>query len=103
MKIEDVVIPGAHPQLLTHIEQVIDLLNNGRYQCRVVSEVPAWTGSEGDFVVYSSGTERALYIYINSAWVKIAWTGTAIITIIENRTDDPSAPETGRVWFRTDL
>lgn len=31
-------------------------------------------------------------------------TGSAITTlIIENRTDDPGSPETGRIWLRTDL
>ena len=68
MKLEEVVIPGAHPQLRDFVEQTQNLLNNGKYQMEVVDTIPTHTTEEGCTLLYASGTVRRLYAYINAQW-----------------------------------
>lgn len=50
------------------------ILNNGRYQFRLVVSVPTWIGIDGEAVIYSAGNERAMYVYIDDEWCNISWT-----------------------------
>jgi len=68
MKLEEVLIPDAHPQLVDHIEQVQDILNNGKYQMNVLSTIPSHTTEEGCSLFYASGTVRRFYAYLNGQW-----------------------------------
>ena len=51
------------------------ILNDGLYQFRVLDAIPNWEANDGEAVLYSSGTTRALYFYINGQWVNITWSG----------------------------
>ena len=54
---------------------VMNILNLGRYQMRIVSTVPTWTGEGGEHLLYISGTLRRLYWWddTNSTWQYKQW------------------------------
>lgn len=54
---------------------VMNILNLGRYQMRIITSVPTWTGEGGEHLLYISGTIRRLYWYddINSTWQYKQW------------------------------
>ncbi len=104
MKLPDQDTKTKDYGLLDWMDFVRLILNTGRYEFRVVSAIPTWVGNDGEVVLVASGTTRALYAYINGAWKSFTWEGpVGFIFVLENRTDDPTSPETGRVWFRTDV
>jgi len=51
------------------------LINNSRYQMRVVTTVPTHIGDEGEFLLYISGTIRRFYFYdsTNNTWHFSQW------------------------------
>jgi len=59
--------------LLDFIDYTTIILNNGRYQFRIVIEVPTWIGWEGEALVYAAGDVRAMYVFINGVWCNISW------------------------------
>lgn len=74
MKVPDVVLQKLRdPGLLDFMDYVSIILNDGRYQFRLVDAVPTWTGIGGEAVIYSAGNERAMYVYIDDQWVNISW------------------------------
>lgn len=66
--------------LIDFLNEVYNLVNNGRYQLRVVSTVPTWTGEQGEHLLYVSGTVMRLYIYdiTNSAWRYVEWNNNTL-------------------------
>src|SRR3990167_4995660 len=72
--------------LLSILDDFKDLINNGRYQMRVVSTVPTYTGEDGEHLLYISGTTRRLYWYdaTNATWQFLQWSssGLAHATVI---------------------
>ena len=92
------------PGLLDFIDFVSLILNDGRYQARVVTTIPNWTGGEGEVILYSAGTVQRIYYYLNGTWQFTTFTNsTTVATQIEVRTDDPSTPVAGQIWLRSDL
>ena len=69
------------PGLLEFMDFVSLILNDGRYECRVVSSVPNWPANEGEFVFYSAGNVRTLSAYINGQWCDIQYTTSGQIII----------------------
>ena len=69
---------------------VMNILNLGRYQMRIVSTVPTWTGEGGEHLLYISGTLRRLYWWddINSTWQYKQWN---IIVSLTGQTGDIGA------------
>jgi len=61
---------------------VSNLLNLGRYQMRIVTTVPTWTGEGGEHLLYVSGSLRRLYWYddINSTWQYKEWNTIVSLT-----------------------
>lgn len=55
------------------MDHTMFILNNGLYQFTVINATPAWDANDGEAILYSSGTTRALYFYINGQWVNITW------------------------------
>lgn len=57
------------------VKEVSHILNLGRYQMRIVTTVPTWTGDNGEHLLYISGSVRRWYWYdgINSTWQYIEW------------------------------
>lgn len=49
---------------------VRNILGLGRYQMRIITSVPTWTGEGGEHLLYISGGIKRLYWYddINSTW-----------------------------------
>ena len=65
------------------------ILNDGRYEFRIIVEEPNWVGNEGEAVAYAAGNDRRFYIYINGAWVMLAWvTGGGPLKISKILDDD---------------
>lgn len=78
MKLQDTTLSPQNRKdtnLLQVLDDISNILNNGRYQMRVVSSVPDWTGEEGEHLLYVSGTVRRWYWYdiTNSTWQFINW------------------------------
>jgi len=61
-------------ELREFVESVRQIVNNGRYQARIVTSVPDWVGDEGEIVAYSTGGVYRLYIYLSSGWRVVALT-----------------------------
>ena len=55
-------------ELRQMMDEIRNIINNGKYQLAVVNGVPGWTGEEGDTVLMSSGGVYRLYSYINGGW-----------------------------------
>lgn len=55
--------------------EVRNILGLGRYQMRIVTSEPTWTGEGGEHLLYISGSVRRLYFYddVNSTWHYIEW------------------------------
>lgn len=66
--------------LVDFLNDIGNLVNNGRYQLRVVSSVPTWTGEQGEHLLYISGTVVRFYIWddTNSAWQFIEWNNSGL-------------------------
>ena len=64
--------------LVDFLNAVTSVLNLGRYQMRIVTAVPTWTGESGEHLLYVSGTVRRLYFYedTNATWQYIEWNGS---------------------------
>lgn len=62
------------------INDLTNLINNARYQMRIITSVPTWTGEDGEFLLYISGTVRRLYWYdpTNSTWQFIEWNNSGL-------------------------
>lgn len=74
MKIPDIELQKLRdPGLFEFMDFVRIVINDGRYQFRLVVTEPTWTGIEGEAVIYSAGDERAMYVYIDNQWVNITW------------------------------
>ena len=74
IKIPDVELQKLKdPGLFEFMDYVRIIINNGRYQFRIVVDVPTWTGIEGEAVIYSAGNERSMYVYIDDTWCNISW------------------------------
>ena len=57
------------------VKDVSNILNLGRYQMRIITSVPTWTGEGGEHLLYVSGTLRRLYWYddVNATWQYKEW------------------------------
>ena len=77
MKIPSVEIRTKDAELVDWMDNTASLLNNGRYQYRVLSTIPDWTANEGEAVLYHSGSDRRLYIYMGGQWCYAAWITTS--------------------------
>ena len=72
------------------MEYVGLILNNGRYEFRIVTEIPTWEANEGEAVIYYHSTTRRLYVYIGGSWVYIGWDDDGMLLlggIIDNDLD----------------
>jgi hypothetical protein len=69
------------------VKEVSNVLNLGRYQMRIVTSVPTWTGEGGEHLLYVSGSVRRLYWYddINATWQYFEWntSGEFLPTVVQ--------------------
>lgn len=83
MKIQDFDFSSKFRQetnFMDFVNEVRNVLNLGRYQMRVVTSVPDWTGEGGEHLIYISGTVRRLYWWddTNSTWQFIEWNNSGL-------------------------
>ena len=93
MKIQDYSFSSnfrKETDFMDFVAELRNILNLGRYQMRIVTTVPTYTGEGGEHLLYISGSVRRLYWYddINSTWQYIEWNGaglgsTAIVEAVE--------------------
>ncbi len=62
------------------VNDIINLINNGRYQLRIVSTVPTHVGDDGELLLYISGTVKRMYWYdaTNATWQFIEWNNSGV-------------------------
>lgn len=71
MRVEDYAFPR---ETSTEIKEMLDnirrILNNGGYVPQTVSAIPAWSGDDGEWVIYINGNEVRNYQYnsTSSLW-----------------------------------
>jgi microcystin-dependent protein len=74
MKIPDLGFPqGTHPTTYEFYGWTRSVLNEGRYQMRILNSAPTWVANDGEVVLVQTGTERALYAYITDGWYNLNW------------------------------
>lgn len=83
MKLADYVLSKNVRQdtnLLSVLDDIKNILNEGRYQLRQVASVPTYAGEEGEHLLYVSGTVRRLYFYdiTNATWQYIEWNSSGL-------------------------
>lgn len=90
MKIEDFGFSNLFRKeidFMDFVKEVSNILNLGRYQMRIVTTVPTWTGEGGEHLLYVSGSVRRLYWYddINAAWQYFEWnaSGEFLPTVVQ--------------------
>ena len=80
MKLPDTVLQQLKdPGLLDFMDYVSIILNAGRYELRVVNQIPTWAASEGEAVLYSSGADKRVYYYVGGTWQFAAFIGGGIL------------------------
>ena len=74
MRIPDITLKRKiDPGMQDFMDYTMFILNDGLYQFRVLNGVPGWAANDGECVLYSSGTTRALYFYVEGQWINITW------------------------------
>lgn len=71
MKVSDAILPqGQPPELLDLLDQIIAILNNGRYQLRVIEEEPNFVNSQGEILIQVSadGATKKLWFFDGETW-----------------------------------
>jgi len=61
-KLSDYDFRGQDQEIIDFKNDVITLLNFGKYQPQVVSGVPSWRGRKGEFVWLMNGTTGLMYV-----------------------------------------
>ena len=73
-KLDDYDLKGVSQQLVDLKDDLRDLLNNGKFQSSVATTgIPGWNASVGEFAFYSSGSDRRLYLKVNSSNTSKGW------------------------------
>jgi hypothetical protein len=76
MRIPDITLKRKiDPGIQDFMDYTMFILNDGLYQFRVLDGEPAWTADNGESVLFSDGTTRRLYFYVDGMWVNITWSG----------------------------
>ena len=76
MKVSDAILPqGQPPELLDLLDQIIAILNNGRYQLRVIEEEPDFVNSKGEMLIQVSedGATKKLWFFDGEVWNSITF------------------------------
>jgi hypothetical protein len=77
MTVADVEIKDKDPELNDFIDNVQQILNNGKYQFNVVDSVPTYVGDQGETTIVagnpSSPNTQQLYTYANGQWNYISF------------------------------
>src|SRR3990167_317176 len=81
-KIADAILKqGTDPELIDVLDQIIGVLNNGRYQLRIIEEEPDFTNNEGEMLIQVSAdsTTKKLWFFDGEGWNSVEFTGTGTV------------------------
>lgn len=83
MKVQDFSFSNKlrrETSFMDFVTELRNILNYGRYQMRISTTVPTWTGQDGEHLIYISGTIRRFYWYdeTNSTWHYTEWNGSGL-------------------------
>lgn len=62
MKLDDADLKGSPQNLINFKDQVLNLINFGKYQKQVLSAPPSFLGQRGEELYVMSGATGALYV-----------------------------------------
>ena len=71
-KLEDVSFSKLPPQLVEFKDNLLSLVNFGKFQFQLVSTVPTFSGRNGEVTFFRNGTDGRLYVYNGSSWNVVA-------------------------------
>lgn len=75
-KLPDIIFPtDTHPSHWEFYDWMRVILNNGRYQLRVVESEPNWTAGDGEMVLWNDtvNERKYLYMYIIDGWYGVTF------------------------------
>ena len=85
MQVADVELKDRDPELNDFVDNVQQILNNGKYQFAVVDSTPSYVGSQGESVLVagnpSSPNTQQLFTSINGQWNYISFGTTGAVQL----------------------
>lgn len=84
-KIADALLKqGTDPELLDVLDQIIGVLNNGRYQMRVIEEEPDFENNEGEMLIQVSadGLTKKLWFFDGEIWNSIEFSSSSSVNLL---------------------
>lgn len=78
MKLEDYEFKNLPEELTEFKDDVINIVNYGKYSNGVVATEPAWRGNGGETVFYSSGNVNRWYYYLDDKWNRVDFDVTEV-------------------------
>ncbi len=75
MKVPDIGFPqGTHPTTYEFYGWVRGVLNDGRYQLRVINSAPTWTTNDGEILAVDDDNGKSLYLFVTDTWYSVPLT-----------------------------
>ena len=72
-KVPDYELRGLPQQAIDMLDDIRDLLNNGKNQTSVATTgIPGWTANTGESAFFASGSDRRLYLRTSSSWLLVS-------------------------------
>jgi len=95
MKLDDYEFKGVPEELTDLKDDILTIINYGKYSHQVVTSAPTWTGRNGESVFYLAGGVTRWYYYVNNTWRNmefstslvsswITWSGTGAGAILDS-------------------
>ena len=80
MKIDDYELRGMPQELIDFKDDVVTILNFGKYANMVINGAPGWSGREGESVFYVDTAANATfwYVYTDSSWTSVGITPASL-------------------------
>lgn len=67
-KLEDPGFSKLPSELVEFKDNLLTLVNFGKFQFQVVSTAPTFSGRDGEMTIFRNGTDGRLYIRLGSSW-----------------------------------
>ena len=75
MKVPNIGFPqGTHPTTYEFFGWVRSVLNEGRYQLRVINSAPTWTTNDGEILAVDDDSGKSLYLFVTDTWYSVPLT-----------------------------
>src|SRR3990167_9776707 len=79
MKLEEYEFKDLPEELTEFKDDVVNVVNYGKYSSSVLSSAPTWNGQEGESVFYNNGADTSWYYQLGDSWQKVGF-GSSTIT-----------------------